>query len=291
MLNGNETSCAPSKAQHEPVGEERIALENDATQTLALYAVVYCITFTSIYCIAYAPIRFATNNSITISTHSELEETMNSRPTSTDESPTTRLPARARFTPSPPSHAFDYGSNDKARTAAASSSSRSKSGINGRDNLDDEDELTGRMGDREMNKRTAAAANAAKQSLDELERDFSLARSNSNLSSASGGGGGRDRPWRTASSSGGSNAVSPSSISSVSSPQYNPSPRNYTSDRWAQYETDDLAEQSRRATSNAVVDMATKFADKAADEYDGGFSGGDEMMAPMGGSVGTGLRK
>jgi len=213
---------------------------------------------------------------------------MNSRPTSTDESPTTRLPARARFTPSPPSHAFDYGSNDKARTAAASSSSsRSKSGINGRDNLDDEDELTGRMGDREMNKRTAAAANAAKQSLDELERDFSLARSNSNLSSASGGGGGRDRPWRTASSSGGSNAVSPSSISSVSSPQYNPSPRNYTSDRWAQYETDDLAEQSRRATSNAVVDMATKFADKAADEYDDGFRG-DEMMAPMGGSVGTG---
>ena len=35
-----------------------------------------------------------------------------------------------------------------------------------------------------------------------------------------------------------------------------------TRNRWAQYETEDLEEESRRATSNAVVNMATRMANE-----------------------------
>ncbi|KAL7470543.1 hypothetical protein ACHAXS_010787 [Conticribra weissflogii] len=40
------------------------------------------------------------------------------------------------------------------------------------------------------------------------------------------------------------------------------------SSRWAQYETDSLTEESRLATSNAVVDMATRLADRQSESFD-----------------------
>jgi len=132
---------------------------------------------------------------------------------------------------------------------------KSKGGINGRDEYDDEDELTGLSGSRairEASKKHAAATAA----MNDLEKDIHLARSTSTSSAASSS---RDRPWRQASgASGASSATSVSSYTTAAT----------SSDRWAQYETDDLVEESRKATSTAVVNMATRIANDEADKYD-----------------------
>eukprot|EP00985_Skeletonema_marinoi_P027991 scaffold23714_cov77-Skeletonema_marinoi.AAC.1 len=130
----------------------------------------------------------------------------------------------------------------------------SKGGINGREEYDDEDELTGLSGSRairEASKKHAAATAA----MNDLEKDIHLARSTSTSSAASS----RDRPWRQASgASGASSATSVSSYTTAAT----------SSDRWAQYETDDLVEESRKATSTAVVNMATRIANDEADKCD-----------------------
>jgi predicted phosphodiesterase len=130
----------------------------------------------------------------------------------------------------------------------------SKGGINGREDYDDEDELlsglNGSRAVREANKKHAAATAA----MNDLEKDINLARSASTSSAASAS---RDRPWRQASSGAGSSASTSSYTTAASS-----------SDRWAQYETEDLAEESRRATSKAVVNMATRIANEEADKYE-----------------------
>eukprot|EP00984_Skeletonema_dohrnii_P005735 scaffold2026_cov117-Skeletonema_dohrnii-CCMP3373.AAC.8 len=104
---------------------------------------------------------------------------------------------------------------------------KSKGGINGREEYDDEDELTGLSGSRavrEASKKHAAATAA----MNDLEKDIHLARSTSTSSAASSS---RDRPWRQASgASGASSATSVSSYTTAAT----------SSDRWAQYETDDL---------------------------------------------------
>ncbi|KAL7441727.1 hypothetical protein ACHAXM_008158, partial [Skeletonema potamos] len=130
------------------------------------------------------------------------------------------------------------------------STSASKGGINGRDDYDDDEELAGLSGSRairEASKKQAAATAA----IHDLEKDIHLARSASSSSAASS----RDRPWRQA--SGASSTTSSSYTTAATS-----------SDRWAQYETEDLVEESRKATSAAVINMATRIANDEADKYE-----------------------
>ncbi|KAL7531799.1 hypothetical protein ACHAXR_004241, partial [Thalassiosira sp. AJA248-18] len=220
---------------------------------------------------------------------------MNSRPLSDDHelsssTSSNRVSARSRFS-APPAAAFgsasyDYGNNDMYRSSPVTSTTKSKGGINGRSYEEESDgEYIG------LNERKSALRSAAKQQQRSggqsgaLNDDFRLARQRSSGSAAAAS---KDRPWRTA-----SGGTEPSAAIEVSRNRSNDSTGSIevttsSSNRWSQYETDDLAEESRKATSNAVVDMATKIADRqqeAAEEV--------PMLpsSPMGGSVvGTGYR-
>lgn len=141
----------------------------------------------------------------------------------------------------------------------------SKGGINGRGDYDDEDELTGLSGSRairEASKKHAAATAA----MNDLEKDIHLARSTSTSSAASS----RDRPWRSASGASGASSATNSSYTTAAT----------SSDRWAQYETEDLVEESRKATSAAVVNMATRIANDEADKYEDEYVGLTSATSP-----------
>ena len=184
----------------------------------------------------------------------------------------------------------------------------SKSGINGnRAYEDDDEEQEG------LSSRSARRASQKRLELNDIDRKgVALNRTMSSGSAASSST--KDRPWRTSAS--GSATTSSANDRNSSSMDYvtaeddleddlssteerlstsgievsrNQSTNSESSvevstptrNRWAQYETDDLAEESRRATSNAVVDMATKYADRQQEEE-------DEPMIPtqpMGGSA------
>jgi hypothetical protein len=183
---------------------------------------------------------------------------MNSRPTS-EEAPSTRHSTRSRY--SIPT--YDASLTDTSRVSTSKSTLKSKSGINGRD-YEDEDLLTTSV-DRSV-RRNRSGDRSTKNSLDELEQDIALARSSSNVSNK-----GRDHPWKSPSSSGDAIDINSSS----------PGNNTFaTNDRWVP--DSDYAIQSREATSNAVVEMATKFADIQADRFD------DASFAPMGGVRGSG---
>eukprot|EP00986_Skeletonema_menzelii_P020501 scaffold31369_cov166-Skeletonema_menzelii.AAC.2 len=130
---------------------------------------------------------------------------------------------------------------------------KSKSGINGREDFEDEDEMAGLSGSRAIREASKKHA-AATAGINDLEKDIHLARSTSTSSAASN----RDRPWRQASAASGASSATSSSYTTAAS----------SSDRWAQYETEDLVEESRKATSAAVVNMATRIANDEADKYD-----------------------
>ncbi|KAL7519983.1 hypothetical protein ACHAWX_004739 [Stephanocyclus meneghinianus] len=191
---------------------------------------------------------------------------MNSRPSADEEIPSTRHSARARYSIS--TTPYDFGNNDMARLATASTQTiqKAKGGINGRDNENEND-------DRSATRNRSGGSgtgNGTKSSLDELEREFAMARSGSNLSASNRS---RDRPWKTGGEvldGGGSPGNGRPDLSYGTNPN-----------RWAP--DSDYATQSRQATSNAVVEMATKLADRAAEEFD------DVSFAPMGGAAGTGL--
>ncbi|KAL3797394.1 hypothetical protein HJC23_010520 [Cyclotella cryptica] len=196
---------------------------------------------------------------------------MNSRPSADEETPSTRHSARSRYSIS--TAPYDFGNNDMARLATAANQTiqKAKGGINGRDF--DDDEIDGDASSIKRN-RSGGSGNGTKSSLDELEREFAVARSGSQRSS-------RDRPWKTASSGG--DALEGGSPGN--NHNYNTRPDlSYGTNpsRWAP--DSDYVMQSRQATSNAVVEMATKLADRAAEEFD------DASFAPpMGGAAGTGL--
>eukprot|EP00573_Skeletonema_grethae_P001064 CAMPEP_0201686630 /NCGR_PEP_ID=MMETSP0578-20130828/1001_1 /ASSEMBLY_ACC=CAM_ASM_000663 /TAXON_ID=267565 /ORGANISM="Skeletonema grethea, Strain CCMP 1804" /LENGTH=764 /DNA_ID=CAMNT_0048170703 /DNA_START=43 /DNA_END=2337 /DNA_ORIENTATION=+ len=142
---------------------------------------------------------------------------------------------------------------------------KSKGGINGREDYEDEDELTGLSGSRairEASKKHAAATAA----MNDLEKDIHLARSTSTSSAASN----RDRPWRSASGASGASSATNSSYTTAAT----------SSDRWAQYETEDLVEESRKATSAAVVNMATRIANDEADKYEDEYVGLTTAASP-----------
>ena len=188
---------------------------------------------------------------------------MNRSRSSDDHELSSRISAKSRFSTtsylsdatlrnalsSPPEEESDglLSSTNKRSTFS------SKGGINGRGDYDDDDELKGLSGSRairEANKKHAAATSA----INDLEKDINSARSASNSSAASN----RDRPWRQTSSASGASSATNNSYTTAAT----------SSDRWAQYETEDLAEESRKATSAAVVSMATKIANDEADKYE-----------------------
>lgn len=190
---------------------------------------------------------------------------MNSRPD--DHEMTTassRVSARSRFSASPSASSL---------LAQSNSASKSKGGINGRGSYDsDDDSEQGRTASRSSvrsadRKKRGGVSGAASRELGEVERDIRLARSRSSSSAASGTSSGKDRPWRTPSSGSDRKSVRAASASSG---------------RWSQYETEDLAEESRRATSEAASRLASRLADGAGEEvpYD--------PAAPMGGDAGSG---
>ena len=205
---------------------------------------------------------------------------MNSRPDDHEMSTTSssRVSARSRFSPPPSASPLltqsslecSLGSSNR-RTSSSStmkSASKSKGGINGRGSYDSDDDaeqggLSSRSSVRSADKKRGGS-NAARE-LGEVERDFRLARSRSSSSSASGTSSGKDRPWRT--SSGNDNKSRTASSSSG---------------RWSQYETEDLAEQSRAATSAAANKLASKMADGIGEEVP------YNPASPMGGDVGSG---
>eukprot|EP00581_Thalassiosira_minuscula_P016022 CAMPEP_0183722962 /NCGR_PEP_ID=MMETSP0737-20130205/14744_1 /TAXON_ID=385413 /ORGANISM="Thalassiosira miniscula, Strain CCMP1093" /LENGTH=856 /DNA_ID=CAMNT_0025953209 /DNA_START=96 /DNA_END=2666 /DNA_ORIENTATION=- len=251
---------------------------------------------------------------------------MNSRPDDHElSSSTPRLSARSRFAPSPiltASPSYDYGNNDNYRAV------KSKGGINGRGNAlesDEEEELgslSSRSALRSASKKrlsSSSSSNAANAALTDVAQDFRLARTRSGGSTASSRSS-RDRPWQKASSNSSSiatNATSGTSGYATANNHYNEEEEAELSDggdngssssgievtasrsqRWSQYETDDLEEESRRATSNAVVDMATRMAQRQVEEEEEEQEEQEEeeeqepMIASqpiMGGKVGSGL--
>ncbi|KAL3759030.1 hypothetical protein ACHAWU_008639 [Discostella pseudostelligera] len=227
-----------------------------------------------------------------------------------------RVSARNRFS-APPAAAFTSTS-----TSNEYYGKKSKGGINGRnshDDLDDDTDLGG------LSSRAALRSAAKRPSLSTsttASNSSSISTSNSNgigntyamsrqLSSGS------ERPWRTNSTTASNSSAmydierSYSNESAGSVGSGNNQTRNSgcggsgvevvrtpSKNRWAQYETDDLAEESRKATSNAVVDMATRIADSQRaendnEEEDEGSDNEDSnnninMMPIMGGAVGSG---
>ncbi|KAL7545184.1 hypothetical protein ACHAWF_008533 [Thalassiosira exigua] len=223
---------------------------------------------------------------------------MNVRPTDDHElrPSSARVSARNRFS-APPAAAFAGASSASVAT------SKSKGGINGRTfDSEEEGELVGGLSGRSSPLRNASKrppavpvtpANGSEKEKAKNKGDYRLTRQISGGSNASSVN--RDRPWRSASNSSAHTSTSASyatardrdydatrsrsggSSSSSSSSSGGGSARDDKDAaeatvaapspvRWAQYETDDLAEESRRATSNAVVDMATRLADRQAAE-------------------------
>ncbi|KAL9179351.1 hypothetical protein ACHAXT_008641 [Thalassiosira profunda] len=185
----------------------------------------------------------------------------------TDDHELDRVPARSRFS-APPSASFDFGANDNYRASAK----KSKGGINGRSyESDEEDELglSSKKELRSLSKRTSSGLNEAEK----------LARQSSYSSTAS-----KDRPWRSA--SGGSASENNSRSSSYATAAegdgsiFDWGSSSSKNNRWS--EPDDLAEESRRATSAAVNTMATQYADSMEEEVS------FNPSSPMGGSRGTG---
>ena len=183
-------------------------------------------------------------------------------------STTKRVSARSRYS-QPPSVAFDYGNNDMARmknSSTPSTTRSSKGGINGGrtyEDDDDDDEMEGLSSRSAI--RTAAKLNAANdRGMGGGPVDLTRQRSSTNSVNSS-----KDRPWRTSSTS---STIDSSSYTTANeyigrthssdSAENSTSVSTPTKNRWAQYETDPnyLAEESRRATSNAVVNMVDKLA-------------------------------
>lgn len=124
--------------------------------------------------------------------------------------------------------------------------------------------LSGSRAIREASKKHAAAT----AGINDLEKDIQFARSTSTSSAASN----RDRPWRQASAASGASSATSSSYTTAAS----------SSDRWAQYETEDLVEESRKATSAAVVNMATRIANDEADKYEDEYAKLTTASSPRG---------
>lgn len=215
---------------------------------------------------------------------------------------TPRLSARNRFS-APPAAAFGTNAN-----ANANDYGRSKGGINGRnshDDLDyddDEDKVGG------LNSRSALRSAAKRTS---LSSSTSSAADNNNIGNTYAMSrqlsSGSDRPWRTTTATTNDNTTS-SGMYDIERSYSNESAgsdssggkgrsgggvgvvRTPSQNRWAQYETDDLAEESRKATSNAVVDMATRIAEsqRAEDTDSEDDSNTHSMMPIMGGPAGNG---
>ena len=162
-----------------------------------------------------------------------------------------------------------------ARASTANAVAKAKTGIHSTRGVDEEVEFKkNRSNERER---------GVKNSLDELERDFAMARSGSNVSTSSSRT--RDRPWRTTGSGDAFDAANSNASGSPSdSPGNKPDMTYGTPSRWTEGEDFDSA--SREATSNAVVEMAARFADRAAEEYDDVSFDPD---GPMGGARGSGL--
>mmetsp|Transcript_21566 Transcript_21566/g.46907 ORF Transcript_21566/g.46907 Transcript_21566/m.46907 type:complete len:855 (-) Transcript_21566:208-2772(-) len=237
---------------------------------------------------------------------------MNSRINSDDhELPTsTRLSARSRFSP-PPAAAF---ASPALSVSSVNTTSKSKGGINGRTYEDDDElQLGGGLSASRSAMRSAAkhsTSNSSQHNGNTADDFRSLTRQGTNGSTASSA---KERPWRTANSSSSTitNTSAASSYATANTHTHNDydldnrtrsndstdslgqqqqqqqqsAVTTPTRNRWAQYETDDLAEESRKATSNAVVDMATRLANETQEE---------EMMIEkqpmiiMGGDVGSG---
>eukprot|EP00569_Conticribra_weissflogii_P014369 CAMPEP_0171417508 /NCGR_PEP_ID=MMETSP0880-20121228/40637_1 /TAXON_ID=67004 /ORGANISM="Thalassiosira weissflogii, Strain CCMP1336" /LENGTH=833 /DNA_ID=CAMNT_0011935767 /DNA_START=32 /DNA_END=2533 /DNA_ORIENTATION=+ len=109
---------------------------------------------------------------------------------------------------------------------------------------------------------TPATVRAIHPDLEGLETEFQVARSRSAHSPRDGpsppASAFRDRPWRTDSAGGLGRGPADGNDGA-----------SELSSRWAQYETDSLAEESRVATSNAAVDVATRLADRQAESVEG----------------------
>ena len=217
---------------------------------------------------------------------------MNSRPDDHEmsTSSSSRVSARSRFSPAP-SASLLSPQPGLPRTPSSSSASRSKGGINGRGGSYDDEEssqggLSSRSSVRSADKKRSA--NAASREQGDVERDFRLARSRSSSSAASGTSSTKDRPWRTSSSASGNNDKSSSRGTSreeldTSDKESSPYRTNTSpSSRWSQYETENLAEESRKATSAAANRAASRLADGMGEEVP------YSPASPMGGAVGSG---
>lgn len=181
---------------------------------------------------------------------------MNSR-ANESETPSTRLSARSRY--ALPQTAFSVPAAPSVSTVQTTV--RSKTGINGRDYDDELNDLTFKRN------RSGGSANSG---------DREARGNGSNAPAAvSSSRSAREHPWK-------SPAHGDDASDGCLSPGNEPDMTIGTNERrWAP--DADYTAQSRAATSNAVVEMATKFADREAERYD------DCSFAPMGGAAGTGL--
>lgn len=221
---------------------------------------------------------------------------------------TPRVSARTRFAPSTPTVAtspgagsYDYGSNDNYRVVVRKSSSLSKGGINGtNDNGGVDLAAGGSLVKGALKKNTSSSSGAA----------------------TSGASANKDRPWRNNSSSSSSAPRRTNydgnydedtvefSASSLATPPPPPSSKSSSNtststttlstptSRWAQYESDpNLEEESKIATSKAVVRVAERFAKhqrdvdddmEMAENVDEEEVQSTATTAVMGGATGTG---
>ncbi|KAL3762737.1 hypothetical protein ACHAW5_006548 [Stephanodiscus triporus] len=227
---------------------------------------------------------------------------------------TPRVSAKMRFLATPPSmpspSSYDYGNNDNHRVVVRKQPSLSKGGINGSSVVVDDDGDAG-GGNGRGHASLVRGAIGRQQQLQQQQASHRSSRSDVAATASV------DRPWRTSSSAA---TASYASTARSADYYYDGSEEDAvefsvggvgalsTSSRWSQYETDDLEEESRRATSNAVVDVATRLANSmggsaasasasaGGEEEDVGFlpsSGraeeeGRRTTAIMGGVAGTG---
>mmetsp|Transcript_38508 Transcript_38508/g.80697 ORF Transcript_38508/g.80697 Transcript_38508/m.80697 type:complete len:893 (-) Transcript_38508:126-2804(-) len=247
---------------------------------------------------------------------------MNSRPINSDDhelppsSSSTRVSASSRFSRPPTAlYASSTPTNSSSAYRAispASSRASAKSGMNGNSSRGYEDDEEEELG---LSSRSAIRSAAKRSSNNtDVKKDYRLERSRSSSSTTSSlSNSGKDRPWRTATGNGSAvtrgtsgyvtanndvvtdygeegdvNNITTDMDDDDDQDELNESyDVEVTSNRWSQYETQDLAVESRRATSNAVVDMASKIADKQEAEET------VMMISPhkttMGGSTGAGL--
>ena len=191
---------------------------------------------------------------------------MNSR-ANESETPSTRLSARSRYALPQTFPVPSSGTTPSVSTAKTTV--RSKTGINGRDYDDELNDLTFKRN------RSGGSTNSGER---EARGNTTNNSSDAPLSTSSSRSG-RDHPWKSPTNSGDALDGGPQACIS---PGNEPDMTIGTNEqRWAP--DADYTAQSREATSNAVVEMATKFADRAAEQYD------DCSFAPMGGVAGTGL--